>query len=221
MPADEYFAQCIHTITMDIAFTENKRSDSTVINVRAINPKTGMRHVRLCHAFKTSDPKIIVDKMFRVEQHYRPMRWGIEKNNWQAWLQKIVEEEMRRRNVFMNIDPPDGLSHYGKNQKKAMRLRKLAPIYNNGMCAIHKSMTKLKEQLQLLTYDGVKGHDDLIDADAMQEEIFVWGAQAPANTYDNDVIQEREKFKKFVEENYVPIGRGIETESDYPAWLMA
>lgn len=221
MPADEYFAQCIHIVTMDLAFTENKKSDSTVINVRAINPKTGMRHVRLCHAFKTSDPKIIVDKMFRVEQHYRPMRWGIEKNNWQAWLQKIVEEEMRRRGVFMNIDPPGGLSHYGKSQNKAMRLRKLAPVYNNGMCAIHKSMTKLKEQLQLLTYDGVKGHDDLIDADAMQEEIFVWGAQGTANTYDNDVIQEREKFKKFREENYVPVGRGIEMQSDFPAWLTA
>jgi len=61
----EYFKGCIHTVTMDLAFTESNRSDSTVISVHAINPKTGMRRVRLNYAFKTNDPKVITDRIFR------------------------------------------------------------------------------------------------------------------------------------------------------------
>jgi len=81
-------------------------------------------------------------------------------------------------------------------------------------------MVELKEQLQLLTYDGVRGHDDRIDAEAMQEEIFVWGVSAPTSREENEVVEEKAKFGKWRSKHFVPTGMPAASYDDgFPSWL--
>lgn len=189
MPSRQYFMEeCNIFITMDLAYTDTARSDNTVIFIEAVHPKTGMRYVVDYHVFKTTKPEVVIDKMFEVEDAWHPLRWGIESNNYKSWLQKPLQDEMRKRGKFLNIDPEDGLKHYGKtsNDTKNARLVKVAPVMNLGMCQIAEWMTDLEDQCRILTYNGVKGKDDLFDAFAMQEEIIFWGSEEPSNKYDNE-----------------------------------
>ena len=190
MPVDKVFKDYPHFVSVDLAYTETKRSDSTAIVVNAVNPRTGKWHIRHYETFKTGDPDKVIERLFAVDKKFKPMRYGIEKNNFTAWLKTPLEDAMRRRNHFLPIDPPDGLAHWGQSSAKVIRLRKLAPQFNMGEAVIHESMIDLEDQLRTLTYDGARGHDDLLDALAMQAEIVVWGIGEVANKYDNDMAPE-------------------------------
>ena len=225
MPAHEFFRKrCNIFVTMDIAYTDTKRSDHTVIFITAVNVETGKRYVVDFHIFKTTAPQKVIDRMFEVQEFWSPIRWGIESNNYKSWLRVPLGEAMRNRNIFLNIDPEEGLMHYGKSNAKHLRMAKLAPVYNNGMCVISEKMTDLEDQLLILTYDGTKGHDDLLDAHAMQEEIIFWGSSEPANKYDNEAVSVnlKDDGDDFLDKRY-PDGysRMGSDSDDENAWLCA
>jgi len=183
MDAELFLRNCKHYITVDLAFTESKKSDSTVVLVNAVNPRTGIWYIRDYRVFKTTDPSKVIELLFELNEQYKPLVFGIEKNNYMNWLQWPLEMAMRKRNIFFNIEP---LAHYGKANNKELRLRKIPPRFAYHRCYIHTSMIELEDQLLTLTYDGAKGHDDLLDALAMQEEIVKWGINEVANKYDNE-----------------------------------
>ena len=187
MPSDEFFDKhCNNFVTADFAYTENVTSDSTVILVCAVNKKTGNLYVRYWKKWKTNDPAQVIDELFLIQKEYKPVRYGLEKNNYINWLKHPLERAMRERGTYLNLDPKDGLPHYGPGSNKNARLRGLAPNFNFGDWHIHESMSELEDQLLLLTYDGVKGHDDLLDALAMQDEVIFWGEANTANKYENE-----------------------------------
>jgi len=224
MTAHEFFMnKCNRFVTMDIAYTDTKKSDNTVIFITAVHTETGKRYVVDYHVFKTTEPSLVIDSMFEVEALWQPMKWGIESNNYKSWLKVPLREEMRKRNIFLAIDPEDGLKHYGANNAKHLRMAKLAPVYNHGMCLIGKDMTELEDQLRILTYDGTMGHDDILDAHAMMEEIIFWGSSEPANKYDNemprpDSVDGDDFLDKAYPNGYSMIER---KDSDEDSWLCA
>lgn len=229
MPAEQFFREkCNIFVTVDLAYTDTARSDNTVIFVQAVDAATGHRYVVHYDVFKTTEPTVIIDKLFEVDKTYKPVRFGIEANNYTSWLRVPLRDAMRERNHFLNIDPEDGLKHYGKGQGKAGRLTKLAPVYNYGQCSIAEDMIELEDQLLILTYDGTKGHDDLLDAHAMQEEIIFWGSVDPTNKYDNDeaaMEREHEPKEKTLDdlfpEGYSVIGEEDEADDSDYQWLSA
>jgi hypothetical protein len=93
---------------------------------------------------------------------------------------------MRSAGVFLPIDPPDGIPHYGKDANKAMRLRGIAPAFNYGEWWISDAHTELEDELLKLTFDGARGHDDLLDAMSMLNEICMWGVNETGNKFDNE-----------------------------------
>ena len=193
LPAAEFFATyCKNFVTADFAYTENVTSDSTVILVSSVDQRNGNLYVRYWRKWKTSDPVQVIGELFRIDDEYKPVKYGLEKNNYINWLQHPLERAMRERVHYLNLDPKDGLPHYGPGSNKNARLRNLAPNFNFGNWYIKEDMTELEDQLLLLTYDGVKGHDDLLDALVMQDEIVFYGAQDTANKYDNE---ERPRMK--------------------------
>ena len=198
--------------------SRNVTSDSTVLLVCAVNAKTGKLYVRYWKKWKTNDPGQVIDELFRIEQEYKPIRYGLEKNNYINWLKHPLERAMRERGKYLNLWGPkgstDGLPHYGPGSNKNARLRGLAPNFNFGNWLIHESMTELEDQLLLLTYDGVKGHDDLLDALAMQDEIVFWGQEATANKYEND-----EKAAQPWRDPNRPYGSLAVRQSEKDAWL--
>lgn len=180
VPAKKFLSACPKFVTVDLAYTNTEKSDSTAILVNAVDPETGVWYIVHYDVFKTTDETEVIRKLFAIHKHYGEhkvgiMRYGIEANNYRTWLQKPLEQAMRKNGIYLPIDPPDGLKHYGKQHNKNLRLRKIAPLFNFGNCYIHEDMTELEDQLMILTYDGVKGHDDLLDALAMQFEIITWG----------------------------------------------
>ncbi len=200
MDADEFFANhCKNFVTADFAYTENVTSDSTVILVGSVDQRNGNLYVRYWRKWKTSDPVAVIKELFLIDAKYNPVKYGLEKNNYINWLKHPLERAMRERGHYLNLDPKDGLPHYGPGSNKNARLRNLAPNFNFGNWFIKDSMTELEDQLLLLTYDGVKGHDDLLDALTMQDEIIFWGNTDIANKYDNEETrpEEDEDWRKY------------------------
>lgn len=210
----EFFKGCNHFVTVDLAYTEDKRSDSTAIVCNAVNPSDGKWYIRRYDVLKTGDPDRVIDLLFEYNKTFAPVRFGIEKNNYTSWLKKPLEDRMRKSGVWLPIDPPDGVPHYGPGKNKALRLRSLAPRFNYGETKIAHDMTALEDELLKLTYDGARGKDDLLDALAMQEEIVVWGSQRVANTGDNAAMEAR---KAQVNEEYA----GIYEDANDNAWVAA
>lgn len=213
-PAVEFFRGCNHFITVDLAYTEDKRSDSTAIICNAVNPSDGKWYIRRYDVLKTGDPDRIIDLLFEYNKAFSPLRYGIEKNNYTSWLKKPLEDRMRKCGVWLPIDPPDGVPHYGPGKNKALRLRSLAPRFNYGETKISSDMAAIEDELLKLTYDGARGHDDLLDALAMQEEIVVWGSQRVSNTGDNE---NKEARRTQVDEEYT----GIYEDANDNAWVAA
>ena len=203
-----------HYVTIDLAHTDNKRSDSTAIVVNAVNPVSGKWFVRHYEEFKTTDPLKIVERIFAIHSEYKDiLTWGIEKNNYGQWLQGPLEDEMRRRNIWLNIEP---IGHYGNQGNKALRLRSLSPRFGFRNCYIREDMIELEDQLLSLTYDGPRGHDDLLDAFAMQGEVANWGAQEEANKAENEVklLAEEDSNKKDDARRY----RALAAQERYDDW---
>ena len=204
-----------HYVTVDLAHTDNKRSDSTAIVVNAVNPNSGKWYVRHYDEFKTTDPVEIVDRIFAIHKEYpNILTWGIEKNNYGQWLQKPLEDAMRRKDTWLNIAE---LKHYGSSGNKALRLRVLAPRFGFRNCYIREDMIELEDQLLSLTYDGPRGHDDLLDAFAMQEEVADWGNQEEANKFDNEteMVMGQDTHKKDMERR-----KAIMAEREHPdEWM--
>jgi len=206
-----------HYVTVDLAHTDNKRSDSTAIVVNAVNPNSGTWYVRHYEAFKTTDPNEIINRIFAINNEYpNILTWGIEKNNYGTWLQKPLEDAMRRKGVWLNIE---ALGHYGNQGNKALRLRSLAPRFGFRNCYIREDMVELEDQLLTLTYDGAKGHDDLLDAFAMQEEVANWGNQEEANRPDNEeeLADKKDTFKDDEIRRYRSLIESEEESAD--AWM--
>jgi phage terminase large subunit-like protein len=194
MELSRFFDRCQNFITVDLAFTENKRSDSSVIVCNAVNRANGRRYVRQYDILKTGDPDKIIELLFDYNKKFKPVRFGIEKNNYISWLKKPLEDRMRACGVYLPIDPPDGIPHYGKDANKAMRLRGIAPAFNYGEWWIADTHTELEDELLKLTFDGARGHDDLLDAMSMLNEICMWGVNATGNKFDNEEAGLRDKI---------------------------
>ena len=206
-----------HYVTIDLAHTDNKRSDSTAIVVNAVNPNSGTWYVRHYDTFKATDPNEIINRIFAINNEYpNILTWGIEKNNYGTWLQKPLEDAMRRKGVWLNIE---ALGHYGNQGNKALRLRSLAPRFGFRNCYIREDMVELEDQLLTLTYDGAKGHDDLLDAFAMQEEVANWGNQEEANRPDNEeeLADKKDTFKDDEIRRYRSLIESEEESAD--AWM--
>jgi hypothetical protein len=216
-PVSAFFPKCQHFVSVDLAYTESKTSDSTAIVVNAVDRKSGKWYIRHYVVLKTSNPDVVIDLLFDVNEKFKPVRYGIEKNNYISWLKKPLEDAMRHRGVFLPIDPPDGIPHYSKEQSKPMRLRGIAPRFNFGECFIAPEMTELEDQLLTLTYDGPRGHDDLLDALAMQNEIVIWGKGAVENAYDNEEVSRAGRAGSFASA-WERLYGGREVDKD---WLVA
>ena len=215
VPMETFFADYCNTfVTVDLAYTDTKRSDNTAIFVMSVHKETGKRYVRDYRVFKTTKPQKVIDTLFEIDDRYKPIRYGIESNTYKAWLQVALKEAMRKKNHYLNIDPENGLPHYGKSNSKHLRLTKLAPVLNAGDCLLAGWMQDLEDQLYILTYDGTKGHDDLLDAFAMQEEIIFWGMSEPVNKYVNEGDVGESDYGLTRHESYGSIGL-VEVENEW------
>lgn len=118
----------------------------------------------LCAWRERISPKDLVNKLFDLHKKNNYERIGIEKMMATMAIKPFLNDEMRKRNVFLPIVE---LKPHGKN--KEVRIKWLEPRYSSGsIYHIRGRCTDLEEEL--LTFP--KGiHDDTMDATAYMEEI--------------------------------------------------
>jgi len=139
---------------IDPAVSQSETADFTAIVVCAID-KDNKIYV-LDYVNQRLAGQRFWDEVFRMYQLYQPRRWGLEQAAFQKQLQINLNEEMRRRNIF--ISRPDELKPLGD---KESRIRGLQPRYEAGALFVKKGMDELK--YQLINFPRTT-HDDLIDA---------------------------------------------------------
>jgi len=110
------------------------------------------------------DPKDLVEKLFFLQDHRNYEKIGIEKTSYTDGLKVYIDEQMRKRNKFLPIEP---VRHGGT--AKEIRIRGLIPRYAGGSVRhILGECHNLEEEL----FTFPKGMtDDVVDATAYQLQL--------------------------------------------------
>ncbi len=152
-------------LTIDTAVSKKSSADYTGIVKNYVdrenkwNIKT--RRMRL-------NPKELIDFIFAVNEQDRYEKIGIEKTIYFDAIKPFIDDEMRKRDKFLNIVP---LEH---NQiSKEIRIRGLVPRYES-RSIIHVTGECADLEEEVLTFP-VGMRDDVLDALAYQTQI----AEAP------------------------------------------
>jgi predicted phage terminase large subunit-like protein len=172
---------------VDLAISQNKRADDTVVFTVGHDRNTGKVYLMDYTAGKM-DPLQTIDAMFDHFDRFRSKFW-IESVGYQAALRYFVVEEQRRRRVFFNIEE---LKH--AKTSKANRIEALIPLYKAGMIYHREHMKEYEAQLLSFPFGA---HDDMIDCASFFPEV------ADATTIE--VTQkEADKLKKQARERFDP-----------------
>jgi predicted phage terminase large subunit-like protein len=104
-------------------------------------------------------PEWTVTEFFRLVDKWHPLKAKIEGVAYQRTLKWLLEQEMKKRGRFIQIDAVTD------RRKKAHRITQaFSGVASNGMFAIHQTHREFYEQF--VSYPNV-AHDDLLDAVAM------------------------------------------------------
>ena len=126
----------------------------------------------------------IISEIFNTVIKYRLREFYIEKGWWVQVAQPLIEQEMRRRNVFFNVIP---LEH-GKVGTKLERIKALQPRFKSHTVFFPDDadwLPEFKTELAGVTKDAIKSeYIDLVDAFAMTDQV----AQAPVNYRSSDPL---------------------------------
>jgi predicted phage terminase large subunit-like protein len=147
-------------ITVDPAISKKTHADFSVVYVQGVdkdNNRYCLEYIR-----KRMDPYELCEAIFQLSDKWKPWTVGIEKVAFQEALIYIMKDEMRKRNKFFKI------TEISTRSDKTMKIRGLVPMYAAGVMHHRAEHTALEEEL-LRFPKGV--HDDVIDAQAMQQEL--------------------------------------------------
>ena len=87
-------------VGVDLAISQNKRADYSAFVVVGIDADNLMY---VCEVFRARlDTKEIIDILFEIQEKYRPYWFAIEKGVLEKAIGPFVEEEMYKRNLFIN-----------------------------------------------------------------------------------------------------------------------
>lgn len=159
---------------IDPAISLEAGSDFTGIVIADIDTN-GEWYIRLAKKVKLT-PTQIVSVCFDIKKHYDPMLIGIEDVAYQKALLYFLDEEMKRRNVFVpirGIKPPS-------DKTKEMRIMSLVPRFEWGHIYFAQGLKDL--EMELLTFPRA-AHDDISDALAYLEYIV----QSPTKENTDDI----------------------------------
>lgn len=113
-----------------------------------------------------TDTKRMCDEIFRLHATYQPRRFVIEKTQAANLLKATLEQEMKNRRVYLNVEyisPTRGSGGGRGNMSdgKYQRIAAMEAAFKMGVIKMRKWMTEIQEQLIMFPRGK---HDDLIDA---------------------------------------------------------
>lgn len=163
-PIDEEVVEMMNTrraLTIDTAMSKKTKSNSTGFCDNRINAE-GFWHL-MAWRMKLG-PEELVDTIFtlHLRNHYEKI--GIEKTTYTIGLKPYMDEEQRKRGVYLPIVE---LEH--NQTSKEVRIRGLQPRYaSRSIFHIRGKCKDLEEEMATFP-QGIK--DDVIDATAYQDQL--------------------------------------------------
>lgn len=144
-------------ITIDSAVSEKESADFTGVTINRITNenKWYIKTYRL-----KINSKDLIDHLFYLKKEYNPNFLGLEETTFTMAIQPFLEEEMRKRSIFMTVTP---VKHRGVN--KHTRIRGLIPRWENKSIFLIGDNPELLDEMRVFP-NGV--HDDVLDSLAMQ-----------------------------------------------------
>ena len=148
-------------ITIDPAVSKKDSADYTGFTINWVSSENKWY-------FKSWREKLdsaeLFDKLFELHRQYKPEKIGIEETAFTQALEPFLEEEMRKRNIYLNIIP---LKHGGV--KKEVRIRGLLPRYtSNSIFHIQGETQDLEGELLRFP---ISKNDDTMDSAAYQVQV--------------------------------------------------
>jgi hypothetical protein len=154
---DELPPGMLKIISIDPASSDSARADDCV--VMAIGMRGPDVYVAAYEAEQAMMPDVVSMHFFNYMLEFSPLRAAVETISYQRVLAWYLEEEMKKRRLFLPI------SKIQDRRRKADRIvQTLSGLLNFGHLYIHPSMTKLITQMD--EYDPLDDslHDDILDA---------------------------------------------------------
>lgn len=158
-------------VLIDTALSEKEQDDDTGVAVIWVD-KDNNWYVR---AFpKRINPAELINLLFDLHNLYKPTLMGMERTMYSTAIKPFLDEEMRKRNVFLPIKE---LEHKGR--KKEVRIRGLIPRYE-AKTIRHIDSPVLEEQLLRFPRDL---HDDVAD-------VVAYGLDLCYKPYEEDSLDD-------------------------------
>jgi len=148
-------------LTVDTAISQKDSADYTGYTVNFLDQNNNWNIM----SWKSKESPIqLIDNLFALHAKYHFSKIGIEKTNHQMAIKPFLDEEMRKRGVFLPIEE---LQH--NQTAKETRIRGLLPRYQSGSIFHIKDRCQDLEEQQIEFPKGV--HDDVLDSEAYQLQI--------------------------------------------------
>ena len=166
--------------TSDFGVTDATTADDSVILVWAYSSNGDWYLVDGYVDTGTMDK--FIKNLFRLAHEYRPIGVGIERAGQQGGFIPWIKETMITKNLWFQISNSHGSTQEGirSSKGKLTRFSVVAPWFKLGKVHLPKEwekstlVSKLLNQIRLVTTKGIKGKDDIIDAISMIGSIEVW-----------------------------------------------
>lgn len=168
-------------ITTDFATSDKQSADFSVISVWAYNNNGDWFLVDgIC---ARQDMGKNIDELFRLNAKYHPQSVGVEVTGQQSGFIPWIQQEMIRRNNYMNLASKDNSEQPGirPNTNKLQRFNVVVPWFKAGKMYFptelreQRFVLEMVEELRLASLAGFKSkHDDAIDTISMLANINAW-----------------------------------------------
>jgi predicted phage terminase large subunit-like protein len=181
----------------------SKGADPTAMVVVSVDDKNNFFINDYVNDKMGTDTKKFANELFRLNALYKPNRIVIEKTVASNMIKASLEQEMRTRNVFLNIEyisPTRGVGGGRRgdmSEGKYQRIATMQAAFKVGAIKMRPWMTELQEQL--LRFPRAK-HDDLADALAYAWMFFERRCEVDERKDEGDYL-----FGKRQEHTYVPL----------------
>lgn len=144
-------------VTIDSAVSEKESADFTGVTINRVdrNNKWYVKTYRL-----KINSKDLIDHIFFIHKTYSPQFLGLEETTFTMAIQPFLQEEMRKRNIYISITP---VKH--KGQQKELRIRGLIPRWESKSIFLVGDNNDLLDEMRVFP-NGL--HDDVIDSLSMQ-----------------------------------------------------
>lgn len=149
--------------TVDPAISKEKHGNYSAIVTTGVS-EFGKKYILQIKRGKWN-PFELIDQIFDTYSDFKSNVVGIESVSYQKSLRFYLEDEMKRRDIYMPLDEinPD------TRITKEMKIKGLQPFYERGEIAQKKEMVELEEELIKFP---VCATDDIIDA--LSNQIKFW-----------------------------------------------